>query len=480
MTFKNLNLNEKLLSQLDQLKYETPTPIQEQAIPIARESKDILAVAQTGTGKTAAFCLPIVDKIFTEKIQCKSRSPKFLILTPTRELAVQIFENLKLYGKGSDQRYSVVFGGVSQVRQTKELNRGVHVLVATPGRLLDLVQQRCLYLDQIQCLVLDEADRMLDMGFSKDIEKITQLIPKTRHTLLFSATMPKAIESLARELLRDPKKIEISPESTTVELIQQSAYYVDKPNKIKLLTDLLIGPRSMKTLVFVEMKHMANKVTEKLIDAGIKAVAIHGNKSQGARQKALNDFTDNKVQVLVATDIASRGIDVKGITHVINYDLPNLPESYVHRIGRTARAGEQGIAISLVNGLEKSFLYAIEKATRQKIEIKRDHAYHSHEAENTPTMSAGKAKAKLESERKSRGGPPNKFRRKFKPRSGGGGGKGGSGSSDGRGGRGGPKSKSASGNSKKSSSRPRPGGASAKSRSGGGGGHRRPSSAKKG
>ncbi len=401
MTFAELALNGNILKALTKKGYSIPTPIQEQAIPIILAKKDLLAIAQTGTGKTAAFCLPILNNLVTDKVSTKSGCPRTLILTPTRELAVQIHTNLVEYGDSLNQKYAVIFGGVSQGSQVTALQKGPHVLVATPGRLHDLIEQRHIRLDQVDTFVLDEADRMLDMGFLNEIKKVIKLLPKKRHSLFFSATMPKEIEALAREILFEPQKIEVTPESTTVERIQQSVMYVDKPRKADLLVHLLKNKSFKRSLVFVEMKHVANRISETLTKNGISSAAIHGNKSQGARQKALQDFKDGKVRVLVATDIASRGIDVDGITHVINYELSNITESYVHRVGRTARAGKDGMAVSLVTGDEKSYLFDIEKVTQQKIPVDKNQPYHSEVAEHAVVMGVGRAKAKIEAERKS-------------------------------------------------------------------------------
>jgi ATP-dependent RNA helicase RhlE len=404
MKFTDFPLDSKIQSALAKIGYDTPTPIQEEAIPYVLEKIDLLAIAQTGTGKTAAFCLPILNNLAAEGAKASSKKTKTLILTPTRELAIQIYENLVLYGQNLNQKYAVIFGGVSQGRQVQAMQKGPHVLVATPGRLLDLINQKHIMLDEVSTFILDEADRMLDMGFMNDIKKVLKLLPSKRHNLFFSATMPKEIESLAKTILNNPHKVEITPESTTVERISQSVMYVDKPQKTDLLVHILKektkeNPK-MKTLVFVEMKHVANRITETLEKSGISCAAIHGNKSQGARQRALKEFTDGDVSVLVATDIASRGIDVDGITHVINYELSNIMESYVHRVGRTARAGKDGAAISLVTADEKSYLKGIEASTNQKIPVERDHPHHSDAAESAPTVSVGKAKAKMEAERK--------------------------------------------------------------------------------
>ena len=408
LKFPDLIQSRPILAALKKMEYHQPTPIQKKTIPLALDRKDILGIAQTGTGKTAAFCLPMIALIDQRNSQREAKCPNSLILTPTRELAIQIKENLDNYGSNLNQRYSVIFGGVGQNPQVRGLQRGVDVLVATPGRLLDLIQQRHLNLKNVEIFVLDEADRMLDMGFMKDIQKILPLLPKRRHNLFFSATMPSSIQKLANEILHHPVKVEVTPPATTVKRIQQSVMYVKKQDKIKLLIDLIKIKNLKKTLVFVEMKHVANKVTEKLQKSGITAAVIHGNKSQNARQRAIKEFSHEEVQVLVATDIASRGIDIDGISHVINYELSNIAESYVHRIGRTARAGADGSAISLVTADEKAYLINIEKTTKQTIAIDRDHEHHCAEAENAKGGSVGKAKAKLEAERKAN------FRRKPK------------------------------------------------------------------
>ena len=403
LKFSDFNLITPIQEALTKIGYETPTPIQEATIPLVLEGLDILGIAQTGTGKTASFCLPILNHIDTKKVQRERRCPRALILTPTRELAIQIHQNLESYGQNLPQKYSAIFGGVSQGKQVRELKAGVDVLVATPGRLLDLINQKMLSLKNIEIFVLDEADRMLDMGFMRDIKKILPLLPKKRHNLFFSATMPSEIQKLAQNILDNPKKIEVTPPATTVKRIDQSVMYVDKKDKIKLLIHLLKDSKKQKTLVFVEMKHVANKVTEKLEASGISASAIHGNKTQNARQKALQDFAKDKVQVLVATDIASRGIDVDGITHVINFELSNIAESYVHRIGRTARAGNDGAAISLVTADEKSYLVNVEKTTKQNIPVDTDQPYHSQEAQDAAISKVGKAKKKIEDQRRREG-----------------------------------------------------------------------------
>jgi len=403
-SFSDLNLVKPIQQALQETGYEKPTPIQSQAIPLLLEGHDLLGIAQTGTGKTAAFCLPIINSLYLKRQKREPRLPRALVLTPTRELAIQIHENLKAYGKHLGQKYAVIFGGVGQGNQVRDLAMGTDVLVATPGRLFDLLSQKHLRLDKVEVFVLDEADRMLDMGFINDIKRILPLLPKERHNLFFSATMPKEIQGLAQNILKNPKKVEVTPQSTTVERIQQSVMFVEKKDKNNLLVHLLKNNNLYKVLVFVDMKHQANRVVDKLEMNGITAAAIHGNKSQNARQKALKDFTDDRIRVLVATDIASRGIDVDGITHVINYDLPNVPEVYVHRIGRTARAGADGDAISLCTSEEKSYLQAIEKVTQTQIDVDADQPYHSAAAQQARTMSVGKAKAKIESQRGHGGG----------------------------------------------------------------------------
>ena len=416
--FSDLKLLPQIQQTLKENGYETPTPIQQQAIPVVLEGHDLLGIAQTGTGKTAAFSLPILNLLFERRAVRQPKCPRVLVLTPTRELAIQIHQSLQTYGRGLRQKYSVIFGGVGQGNQVRDLAQGTDVLVATPGRLLDLIEQRFLKLDHVEIFVLDEADRMLDMGFMRDIKRILPLLPPKRHNLFFSATMPPEIQTLAHTILKNPKKVEVTPPSTTVERIHQTVMFCEKKDKLDLLIHLLKQKNQKKTLVFVEMKHVANRVAEKLEKNGISSAAIHGNKSQGARQRAIQDFTNDRVRVLVATDIASRGIDIDGITHVINYELSNIPESYVHRIGRTARAGADGSAISLVTAEEKSYLNAIEKQTRQKIEVVKEQPYHSEAAASAGVMSVGKAKAMIEG---ARGQGPRGGGRSRRPQRGGGG-----------------------------------------------------------
>jgi ATP-dependent RNA helicase RhlE len=344
MLFQDLNLIEPILRALKTEGYTTPTPIQEQAIPILLQHKDLLGCAQTGTGKTAAFAIPILQLLYQDRLQHKEQKTiKALILTPTRELAIQIDESFAAYGKHTGLKHLVIFGGVNQNPQTDALRRGVDILVATPGRLLDLMNQRYVNLEHIKMLVLDEADRMLDMGFVHDVKKIIAKVPAKRQTLFFSATMPKEIQQLADTILNKPEKVEVTPVSSTADTIQQALYYVEKNDKRALLAHILKDKEIKTALVFTRTKHGADKVVKDLIRVGITAEAIHGNKSQNARQRALTNFKNRTTRVLIATDIAARGIDIDELTHVINYELPNIPETYVHRIGRTGRAGASGI-----------------------------------------------------------------------------------------------------------------------------------------
>ena len=355
--------------------YTQPTPIQAQAIPHLLAGRDLLGIAQTGTGKTAAFALPILQRLSAQAQAAPRNSMRALILTPTRELATQIADSFRAYGRHLGLRTAVIFGGVGQQPQVDALRRGIDILVATPGRLLDLKEQGHVRFDGLSVFVLDEADRMLDMGFIHDVRRIAGSLPRQRQSLLFSATMPPEIERLVGNLLKDPVRIEVTPSATTVELIDQRVMFVDSGNKRALLASLLKDIGISRALVFTRTKHGANRVAEGLARGGIKTEAIHGNKSQGARQRALGDFRNGKVRVLVATDIAARGIDIDDISHVFNYDIPNVPESYVHRIGRTARAGAAGVAISFCDGSEKGFLRDIENLTRRKIAVVADHGF---------------------------------------------------------------------------------------------------------
>jgi ATP-dependent RNA helicase RhlE len=376
MLFQDLNLIEPILKALKTEGYTQPTPIQEQSIPIILSRKDLLGCAQTGTGKTAAFSIPLLQILYNERAQHKEQKTiKALILTPTRELAIQIDESLAAYGRHTGLKHLVIFGGVSQHSQTEALRRGVDILVATPGRLLDLMNQKYVHLDHVKFLVLDEADRMLDMGFVHDVKKVIAKVPAKRQTLFFSATMPKEIQQLANTILNNPEKIEVTPVSSTAETIQQEMYFVDKGEKRNLLTHILKDKNIKTALVFTRTKHGADKVVKDLIREGITAEAIHGNKSQNARQRALSNFKNRTTRILVATDIAARGIDVDDLTHVINYELPNVPETYVHRIGRTGRAGASGIAFSFCDHEEKEFLRDIQKLITVTIPVNDAHPY---------------------------------------------------------------------------------------------------------
>jgi ATP-dependent RNA helicase RhlE len=376
MSFEKLNLMEPLLRALKNEGYTKPTPVQEQSIPVLLERKDLLACAQTGTGKTAAFALPILQLLHQDELYVKGQPGiKALILTPTRELAIQIKESFEAYGRHLRLRHSVIYGGVSQHNQTQELRSGVDILIATPGRLLDLMDQRYVNLQHIKMLVLDEADRMLDMGFIHDVKKVIARVPAKRQTIFFSATMPPEISKLANTILTQPVRVEVTPVSSTADTIQQSVYFVEKKNKRKLLLHLLQDRSIATALVFARTKHGADRVARDLSKAGIRAEAIHGDKSQGARQRALSNFKSQQTRVLVATDIAARGIDVDALSHVINYELPNVPETYVHRIGRTGRAGANGVSFSFCDEDEKEFLHDIHKLIRKTIPVVEDHPY---------------------------------------------------------------------------------------------------------
>ncbi len=367
--FNSLGLAEPLLKALAAEGYTTPTPIQLQAIPYVMAGRDLIGIAQTGTGKTAAFALPILHRLATEHRETPKRGCRALVLSPTRELAGQISESFRTYGRFMKLSTRVVFGGMSMGNQIRDLVHGVDVLVATPGRLLDLIRNRAVRLDEIEVFVLDEADQMLDMGFIHDIRRLVAMLPKERQTLFFSATMAREIGTLADTLLDDPAKVSVAPVATTAERITQHVVFVDGPKKQALLHKLLEDKSIARALVFSRTKHGANKIAMRLEDAGHPAAAIHGNKSQAQRERALADFKAGRSRLLIATDIAARGIDVDGVTHVINFDLPNVPESYVHRIGRTARAGAEGIAISFCAGDERSFLRDIERTTRLKVPV---------------------------------------------------------------------------------------------------------------
>ncbi len=376
MKFQDLNLIEPILRSLQEEGYDTPTPIQQQSIPHSIEGRDLLACAQTGTGKTAAFAIPILQRLNDKYPNgTGSNHIKTLILTPTRELAIQIGESFDAYGRHLKLRNFVVFGGVGQKPQEDALRRGVDILIATPGRLLDLMNQGFVSLNKLEIFVLDEADRMLDMGFIHDVRRVIKALPAVRQTLFFSATMPSEIAKLAHDILTDPVKVAVTPVSSTVELIDQSIFFVDKNRKKNLLLHLLETHEVKSALVFTRTKHGANRVAQDLTKAGIHAMAIHGNKSQTARQNALQNFKTGDIQVLVATDIAARGIDLDELSHVINFDLPNIPETYVHRIGRTGRAGASGVAFSFCDQEEKAYLRDIEKLINKRIPIVNDHPF---------------------------------------------------------------------------------------------------------
>ena len=376
MLFKDLGLIEPLLTALQAEGYTSPTPIQQQAIPILLAQNDLLACAQTGTGKTAAFALPILQLMYAKKNTSHKREGiQALVLTPTRELAIQIDESFKAYGKFTGLRSLVIFGGVHQRSQTDALQRGTDILVATPGRLIDLINQGFIKFNDLRFFVLDEADRMLDMGFIHDVKRIIAKLPATRQTLLFSATMPQEIRSLSNALLKNPMKVEVTPVSSTAETIDQAIYYVTHRDKKPLLLHLLKGKTIQTALVFTRTKHGADKVAKELVKQGIHAEAIHGNKSQVARQRALQNFKSRYTRVLVATDIAARGIDVDDLSHVINFDIPNIAETYVHRIGRTGRAGATGTAISFCDHDEKPFLRDIHKLISKNIPVISEHPF---------------------------------------------------------------------------------------------------------
>ncbi len=375
MTFKELGLVDPILKALMDQGYEKPTPIQAQSIPVLLKGKDLLGVAQTGTGKTAAFSIPIIQDLLQQESTGGKRKIKTLVVTPTRELAIQIGENFTNYTKYTKLKNTVIFGGVKQNAQVYALHGGIDVLVATPGRLLDLIGQGYISLKDLSHFVLDEADQMLDMGFIHDIKKLLKLLPKERQSLFFSATMPSAIVKLSREILGDFERVTIEPEKTTAEKVEQRIYHVNKKYKTKLLIDLLETQLKSPVLVFSRTKHGANKIVKDLEKAGIKSAAIHGNKSQGARVRALESFKDGELKALIATDIAARGIDIDELQYVVNYDLPNVPESYVHRIGRTGRAGASGLAISFCMLEERPFLKDIEKLIRTSIPVVGDHAF---------------------------------------------------------------------------------------------------------
>jgi ATP-dependent RNA helicase RhlE len=389
MEFSQLNLIEPILAALKEEKYTTPTPIQEQAIPVILEQKDLMGIAQTGTGKTAAFAIPILQLLKnSEVVTHKRRKVRSLIVTPTRELAIQIDESFKAYGRHTGLKSTVIFGGVGQAPQVAAIRQGIDILIATPGRLLDIIDQGLLSLHNVEIFVLDEADRMLDMGFIHDVKKLLTLLPAKKQTLFFSATMPNEIIKLANSILKNPVAVSVTPVSSTVDIIQQSVYFVDKVNKNKLLLEVLKDTTIKTALVFTRTKHGADKVVKFLLAHDVVAEAIHGNKSQNARQRALTNFKDHTTRVLVATDIAARGIDVDDLAFVINFEMSNIPETYVHRIGRTGRAGAKGSAVSFVDAEEKVYLKDVEKVIAKKIDVITDHGFpltdHFPEKQNVP------------------------------------------------------------------------------------------------
>jgi len=368
-SFADLGLAAPILKALTTEGYAEPTPIQAQAIPHIMQGRDLQGIAQTGTGKTAAFALPILHRLLAEKRQAPRRGCRVLVLSPTRELASQIAESFRAYGRQTGLRTALMFGGVPKSRQSKAVANGIDILVATPGRLMDHMQDGAVVLNSVEILVLDEADHMLDLGFIVPIRKIVQTIPPTRQTLFFSATMPKEISTLAGQMLKNPVHVAVTPVATTVEKVEQKVIFVEASRKRQLLADILRSSKMTRTLVFTRTKHGADRVTQHLEAAGQPAAAIHGNKSQPQRERALAMFKAGRIGVLVATDIAARGIDVDGVTHVVNFDLPNVPEAYVHRIGRTARAGQAGVAISFCDSSERAHLRGIEKLIRTRLEV---------------------------------------------------------------------------------------------------------------
>jgi ATP-dependent RNA helicase RhlE len=398
MKFRDLQIIEPIQKALKEQGYDQPTPIQEQSIPILLDGKDLLGCAQTGTGKTAAFAIPILQHL-SDSLEPDNprRSIRSLVITPTRELAIQIADSFTTYGQYTDIKNTVIYGGVKQQKQVKRLKAGVDILVATPGRLLDLMNQGFVSLKDVEYFVLDEADQMLDMGFIHDIKKVIAQLPKKRQSLFFSATMPPAIVSLSKSILGNPERVTITPEKATAEKVEQHLFYVSNGNKIKLLINLLQTDLITSSIVFSRTKHGANKIVKQLLNAEISAEAIHGNKSQPARQRALSNFKDGTTRILVATDIAARGIDVDDVSHVINYHLPNIPETYVHRIGRTGRANASGIALSFCAVDERPFLRDIEKLINQQIEVISEHPYPDDSEEPAKPASKGSNRSRSKS-----------------------------------------------------------------------------------
>ena len=414
--FTDLGLIEPLTRALAAQNYLTPTPIQEKAIPQLLENADLLGIAQTGSGKTAAFVLPILQHLSKDGLRPSPKGTLALILAPTRELALQIGNSVKIYANHLPIRHTVILGGVNQNPQVKALARGVDVLIATPGRLLDLMEQGCVHLNDVEHLVLDEADRMLDMGFIHDVRKIVKAVPDERQTLLFSATMPKEVAKLANNILFAPIRIDIAPKTVAPDRIKQRVIHVPASKKGVLLQDLLTDPSFYRVIVFTRTKHRANRVAKQLGQAGIEAAAIHGNKSQAARQRALDGFKANRVRVLVATDIAARGIDVDGVTHVINFELPNEAESYVHRIGRTARAGAEGMAYSFCDQAERAHLRGIERLIKRTIDVQEHDLSELTVSQSQPERQPAKRKQKPQGNRPANGNRrPRRRRRNRKP-----------------------------------------------------------------
>ncbi len=384
MTFEDLQIIQPILDAVKQENYTVPTPIQEQTIPAILQGRDIIGCAQTGTGKTAAFAIPILQNLKKEHIPAHGIRPiRALILSPTRELAIQIGERFSAYGKYTGLKHAVIFGGVGQNPQVRSLRNGVDIVIATPGRLMDLMNQKFINLSRLKILTLDEADRMLDMGFINDVKKIMRYVPVNRQTLLFSATMPNAITELSRTILKNPVSVAVSPVNPSSENVAQELYYVEKANKKSLLIHVLKDQFISSALVFTRTKHGADKIAKAISKSGISAEAIHGNKSQNARQRALSNFKERKTSVLVATDIASRGIDIDDLSHVINYEIPNEAETYVHRIGRTGRAGAKGIALSFCDRDEQSYIRDINKLINKPIPVTEDHPYHMSDLRQT-------------------------------------------------------------------------------------------------
>ncbi len=423
MTFKVLGIVEPILKALETQGYSQPTPIQEQSIPILLKGKDLLGCAQTGTGKTAAFAIPILQHLYLNRKQNRGpRKIRALVVTPTRELAIQIGDSFTTYGKFTGLRNTVIFGGVKQGKQTHALSKGIDVLIATPGRLLDLIGQGFISLKDIEYSVLDEADHMLDMGFIHDIRKIITHLPTKRQSLFFSATMPPEIVKLSRKILGNPEKVTIKPEQATAERVEQAVYFVTKKNKIKLLTHILETEEAKSVLVFSRTKHGANKIVRLLGKAEIKAEAIHGNKSQTARQRALGNFKNGSTQVLVATDIAARGIDVEELALVVNYDLPNVPETYVHRIGRTGRANASGIALSFCDAEERAYLRDIQRLIKQNIPVIEEHPFVDDSPEQKPQKQGRTQRSRKPQQRRAprpkqdEGKKKQKKRRWYKPK----------------------------------------------------------------